>query len=99
MFVHLLRSFVHLFHLGAVHNIVDLDCKKRSDSERAAFDFHTKKISVYGVEDNIIEEIHKFPFPFQRLIVKEACAVMDRIEEGKSAPGLTSLECYCLFRN
>jgi hypothetical protein len=24
---------------------------------------------------------------------------MDRIEEGKSAPGLTSLECYCLFRN
>ena len=99
MFVCLLRSFVHLFHLGAVHNIVDLNCKKWSDSERAAFNFHTKKISVYGIEDNIIKEIHKFPFPFQRLIVKEACAVMNRIEKGKSAPGLTSLECYCLFRN
>ena len=24
---------------------------------------------------------------------------MDRIEEGKSAPGLTTLECYYLFRN
>ena len=61
--------------------------------------FIQKKISVYGVEDNIIKEIHKFPFPFQRLIVKEACAVMDRIEEGKSALGSTSLECYCLFQN
>ena len=24
---------------------------------------------------------------------------MDRIEKGKSAPGLTSLNCHCLFRN
>ena len=24
---------------------------------------------------------------------------MDRIEKGKSAPGLTSLDCYCLYRN
>ena len=24
---------------------------------------------------------------------------MDRIESGKSAPGLTSLDCHCLFRN
>jgi len=45
-FVRLLRSFVHLFCLGAVHNIVDLNCKKQSDFERAAFNFHTKKISV-----------------------------------------------------
>src|SRR5437764_3761198 len=85
--------------LGAVKNIVDIDYKKRSDSERAAFDFCTKKISAYGVNDDIIEEIHKFPFPIQRLIVNEACAVMDRVEKGKSAPGLTSLNCYCLFRN
>ena len=85
--------------LGAVKNIVDTDYKKRSDSERAAFDSRTKKISAYGVEDDIIEEIHKFPFPFQRLIIKEACAVMNRIEKGKSASGLTLLNCYCLFRN
>jgi len=85
--------------LGAVKNIVDTDYKKRSDSERAAFDSRTKKISAHGVEDDIIEEIHKFPFPFQRLIIKEACAVMNRLEKSKSAPGLTSLDCHCLFRN
>ncbi|RGB41263.1 hypothetical protein C1646_810793 [Rhizophagus diaphanus] len=85
--------------IGAVQNIVNIDDKKRSDSERVAFDFHTKKISAHGVEGDIIKEIHKFPFPFQHLIVKETCAVMDRLEKGKSAPGLTSLDCYCLFRN
>ncbi|PKY51082.1 hypothetical protein RhiirA4_531978 [Rhizophagus irregularis] len=62
--------------IGAVQNIVNIDLKKRSDSEKVAFDFRTKKISAHGVEDDIIEEIHKFPFPFQRLIVKEACAGM-----------------------
>ena len=85
-------------YLGAVYNVVDIDCKRRSDSERAAFDFHIKKVSAYGIDSDIIEEIHKFPFPFQSLLVKEACAVMDRIEKGKGAPGLTSLNCYCLFR-
>ncbi|PKY23585.1 hypothetical protein RhiirB3_437841 [Rhizophagus irregularis] len=60
--------------VGAVQNIVNIDLKKRSDSEKVAFDFRTKKISAHGVEDDIIEEIHKFPFPLQRLIVKEACA-------------------------
>jgi hypothetical protein len=80
-----------------MQNIVNIDCKKRSDSEKAAFEFRTKKISVHGIESDIIKEINKFPFPFQRLIVKEACAVMDRLEKGKSAPGLTSLDCHCLF--
>ena len=51
------------------------------------------------MENDIIEEIHKFPLPFQHLLIKEACAVMDRIEKGKGVPGLTSLDCYCLFRN
>ncbi|PKC57479.1 hypothetical protein RhiirA1_472440 [Rhizophagus irregularis] len=60
--------------VSAVQNIVNIDLKKRSDSEKVAFDFRTKKISAHGVEDDIIEEIHKFPFPLQRLIVKEACA-------------------------
>ncbi|RHZ74083.1 hypothetical protein Glove_227g182 [Diversispora epigaea] len=69
--------------IGAVHNIVDIDCKKRTDSERAAFDFRIKKVSAYGVDNDIIGEIHKFPFPIQHLLVKEACAVMDRIEKGK----------------
>jgi hypothetical protein len=51
------------------------------------------------VDNDIVEEIHKFPFPIQHLLVKEACAVMNRIEKGKGAPGLTSLNCHCLFRN
>ena len=107
IFVRFLLIFIYFrFHftsrliiLGAVQNIVEIDYKKRSDSERTAFDFRTKKISAYGVNDDIIEEIHKFPFPIQRLIVNEACAVMDRIEKGKSVPGLTSLNCHCLFCN
>jgi hypothetical protein len=73
--------------------------KKQSDSKSAAFDFRVKKVSAYGVEKDIIEEIQKFPLPFQHLLIKEACAVMDRLEKGKGAPGLTSLDCHCLFRN
>ncbi|POG79139.1 hypothetical protein GLOIN_2v1472604 [Rhizophagus irregularis DAOM 181602=DAOM 197198] len=66
---------------GAVYNTVDVDFKKISEAERAAFEFRTKKISAYGVDNDIIEEIHKFPFPLQRLLVKEACSVMNRIEK------------------
>ncbi|PKY17854.1 hypothetical protein RhiirB3_430566 [Rhizophagus irregularis] len=85
--------------LGAVHNIVNIDYKKRSEAEIASFDFRIKKISVYGVDDDILEEIKKFPFPFQQLIIKEACAVMNRLEKGKGVPGLASLDCHCLFRH
>jgi hypothetical protein len=85
--------------LGAAHNIVNIDCKKRSEAESASFDFRIKKISTYGVDDDILEEIQKFPFPFQQLIIKEACAVMNRLEKGKGVPGLTSLDCHCLFRH
>jgi hypothetical protein len=85
--------------LGAVHNIVNIDCKKRSEVESASFNFRIKKVSAYGVDDDILEEIQKFPLPFQQLMIKEACAVMNRIEKGKGVPGLTSLDCYCLFRH
>jgi len=56
-------------------------------------------VSAYGVDNEIVEEIQKFPYPFQKLLIKEACAVMNRIESGKNAPGLTSLDCDCLFMN
>jgi hypothetical protein len=79
--------------------IVDLDHKKRSDSERAAFNFRIKKVSVFGIGEDILKEIQKFPYPIQQLLIKEASAVMDRLEKGKCAPGLTSLDCNCLFRN
>jgi hypothetical protein len=91
--------FVCSFILGAVHNIVAIDCKKRSDFKSAAFNFRVKKVSAYGVEKDIIEEIHKFPLPFQHLLIKETCAIMDRLEKGKGAPGLTLLDCHCLFCN
>ncbi|RHZ85314.1 hypothetical protein Glove_67g30 [Diversispora epigaea] len=54
---------------------------------------------AYGVDDEFLEEIHKFPFPVQQMLIKEIGAVMDRLEKGKCVPGLTSLECHCLFHN
>ncbi|RHZ70423.1 hypothetical protein Glove_271g92 [Diversispora epigaea] len=82
----------------AVYNVVEIDCEKRSDFERVVFDFCTEKVSAYGVDTDIIEEIHRFPFPLQHLLIKEAYSIMDRIEKGKGPPGLTSLNCYCLFQ-
>ncbi|RHZ51906.1 hypothetical protein Glove_468g3 [Diversispora epigaea] len=146
--------------IGASYKIVALDQKKRAESENTAFNFRTKKISAYGVDDEFLEEIHKFPFPnshkwalwarqhsplllqvtstnalesyhselkrttsflygliaygmndefleeihkfpfpVQQMLIKEIGAVMDRLEKGKCIPGLTSLECHCLFHN
>ena len=59
-----------------------------------SFNFRIKKISAYG--DDILEEVQNFTFPFQQLIIKEACAVMDRLEKGKDVPGLTSLACFAI---
>jgi hypothetical protein len=87
------------YFLGAVHGVVNIDCKKRSEAEGTSFDFRIKKVSAYGIDDDILEEIRKFPFPFQQLIIKEACAVINRIEKGKGVPGLISLDCHCLFRH
>ncbi|CAG8822871.1 3038_t:CDS:1, partial [Dentiscutata erythropus] len=83
----------------AVHGIVNIDCKKRSEVESATFNFHIKKVSAYGVDNDIMEEIHKFPLPFQNLLIREACSIINRLEKGKGTPGLTSLDCHCLFYN
>src|SRR5690242_13368368 len=63
LFLHfgfLLLSFVLITYFRC-HNVIDVDCKKRSDSERASFDFHTKKVSAYSVGDDIIEKFTSFP--------------------------------------
>ncbi|RHZ57021.1 hypothetical protein Glove_395g66 [Diversispora epigaea] len=60
------------------------------DSEYVAFEFRTKKISVMGLDDEILNEFYKFPYPIQRILADEVCAVENRIEKGKSAPGMTS---------
>ncbi|RHZ57425.1 hypothetical protein Glove_388g20 [Diversispora epigaea] len=83
--------------IGACHKVVEPDQKKRTDSEYVAFEFRTKKISIVGISDEILNEIHKFPFPVQRMLADEACAVEKRIEKGKAAPKLISLSCNCLF--
>jgi hypothetical protein len=94
----LLQLFSYHIVLGSSHKIIALDLKKRAESESVAFSFRTKKISVYGLNNEILEQIHKFPFPMQQMLVKEASAVLDRIAKGKGTPGLTSLDCDCLFR-
>jgi hypothetical protein len=83
--------------IGACHKIVELDKKKLSDSEHVAFEFRTKRISAIGIDDEILQEVHKFPFPIQQMLVNEFNSVEGRIEKGKAAPGLTSLHCNCLF--
>jgi len=50
-----------------------------------------------GLDDEILNEFHKFPYPIQRMLADEICAVENRIEKGKAIPGLTSLHCNCLF--
>ncbi|RHZ57017.1 hypothetical protein Glove_395g58 [Diversispora epigaea] len=46
---------------------------------------------MYSMDDEFFEEIHKFPFPVQQMLIKEIDAVMDRLEKGKCVPGLTSI--------
>ncbi|CAG8608209.1 4969_t:CDS:2, partial [Scutellospora calospora] len=77
--IELKRTTSHLNELISVaHKVIDLDQKKQIDAEDVAFNFHMKKISVYSIEDEIIKEIHKFPYPMQLMLIKEANAVMDR---------------------
>ncbi|RHZ86875.1 hypothetical protein Glove_43g65 [Diversispora epigaea] len=49
------------------------------------------------IDEEILQEIHKFPFPVQKMLIEEACAVEKRLEKGKSALNLTSVNCYCSF--
>jgi len=49
------------------------------------------------LDDELLEEIHKFPFPVQKLLGNEALAVNDRLEKSKLPPGLDTAECHCSF--
>ncbi|CAG8709186.1 12873_t:CDS:2, partial [Cetraspora pellucida] len=83
--------------IGACHNIVAVDAKKWSDAEYVAFEFHTKKISAFGVDQEILNEVHKFPYPIQKKVIDEIFAVAKRLEKGKGPPGLIALDCQGLF--
>lgn len=82
---------------GACNKITALDDKKRLDSEKIAFSFRSKYISVAGLDDEILKQIHKFPYPIQKLIVSETAGVMTRIDKGKLPPGLAVSVCHCIF--
>ncbi|CAB4408463.1 unnamed protein product, partial [Rhizophagus irregularis] len=58
--------------IGAIYNIVAIDCKKQSDSKSAAFDFRVKKVSAYGVEKDIIDarRFTNFPYHFNIYLLK-----------------------------
>ncbi|CAG8733796.1 4605_t:CDS:1 [Gigaspora rosea] len=67
--------------------------------KKTATNFYTKRISLTNIRLKILAEVHKFPFPFQKLIAKEVHAVSKRLDEGKCAPNLASTECLCRFFN
>jgi len=83
--------------IGACMKAAKLDKKKSQDAKRAELQFRTRKLSVAAVDDAILTEIHKFPYPVQRLMADEVLAVLARIQKGKASPGLTEAKCHCRF--
>ncbi|CAG8839853.1 5041_t:CDS:1, partial [Racocetra persica] len=39
-----------------------------------AFEFHTKRILAFGVDHKILNKVHKFPYPIQKMVVDEIFA-------------------------
>lgn len=74
-----------------------MDTKRQAASAQVARTFRTKKISLVLLSDELLQEIHKFPFPVQKLLGNEALAVNNRLEKGKPPPGLDTAECHCSF--
>ncbi|KAG9285941.1 hypothetical protein G9A89_002361 [Geosiphon pyriformis] len=65
--------------------------------KEVALNFRTRTISIANLSPEILTEIHKFPFPVQKLIAKEVHAVLKRLQEGKKVPELLFTECNCKF--
>ncbi|CAG8799295.1 2186_t:CDS:2, partial [Dentiscutata erythropus] len=79
--------------------LLELDNKKIMAAKETAIEFHTKKISLTNIRLEVLNEIHKFPFLLQRLVLEEVHAIAKRLEEGKCLPNLVSTECLCRFFN
>src|SRR6185369_8988429 len=58
-----------------------------------------RKYLLMGLIMRLLKKYKNFLTLSKATLIKEACAVMKRIESGKNAPGLTSLDCDCLFIN
>jgi len=85
--------------IGACHIIVDVDDKRRRASEKVGFNFRLKKLSVADIDDDILQQLHRFPYPIQMLIANEFAGMTSRIAKGKPPPNLATAECHCLFFN
>ncbi|CAG8801287.1 18135_t:CDS:1, partial [Racocetra persica] len=68
-----------------------------SDAEYVVFEFCTKRISTFGIDHEILNEVYKFPYPIQKMVVDEIFVVAKKLEKSKGPPGLISLDCQCLF--
>src|SRR5262249_46260804 len=97
----LLKRETSKFHglIGACHIVVDVDDKRRRVSEKASFNFRLKKLSVADMGDEILQHLHRFPYPVQKLIADEFTGMSSRIAKGKPPPDLATAECHCLFFN
>ncbi|CAG8828684.1 24255_t:CDS:1, partial [Cetraspora pellucida] len=79
--------------------LLELDKKKMMVAKETAIEFCTKRISFANTRPEILNKIHKFLFPFQKLIAEEVHAISKRLEEGKCVPNLESVDCLCRFFN
>ena len=79
--------------------ILEVDDRRETIAKEVAISFRAKTISIANVRPEILAEIHKFPFPVQKLLAEEAHAVSKRLEEGKEVPGLMNAQCSCKFFN
>jgi hypothetical protein len=76
---------------------MEVDRKRKTGSQKEAFDYAIKKISIVGLDSETLRQIQQLPYPIQRLIAGEAQAMMGRIEKGKPPPELESISCDCRF--
>ncbi|CAG8693908.1 14059_t:CDS:2, partial [Racocetra fulgida] len=67
---------------GACYILLELDEKKLMAAKEATISFRSKRISLANIRPEIFTEIHKFPFPIQKLIAEEAHAVLRKLKEG-----------------
>ncbi|CAG8798730.1 28731_t:CDS:2, partial [Gigaspora margarita] len=84
---------------SACYILLELDKKKMNVTKETIINFCTKRISFSNIRPEILTEVHKFPFPLQKLITKDVHAILKRLEERKCTPNLASAECSCRFFN
>ncbi|RUS27873.1 hypothetical protein BC938DRAFT_482614 [Jimgerdemannia flammicorona] len=78
---------------GDCQKIVVADNKRESSAALVACRFRSK-LTIAAVPDDILNELHRFPFPIQKLMAGEALAVANRVAKGKQAPDLTKPKCH-----